>query len=86
MSILTRIKKFIDGYKTYATAIAAVVIAVAAWAGGELTNVQFGASLFAAAQTLWIRAAIAKAADQASTAAYNGAVMSDNIDATFTKR
>ena len=60
MDILTRIREGISGYKTYIVAVIAVVAAVLAWATGDLTLTELAVAVFAAVQTMFIRAGVAK--------------------------
>lgn len=60
LKYLVWFQKLVHGKKTYIVAVIASLTALSAWAAGELTGTQFIAALFAAAQTVFIRAGIAK--------------------------
>ena len=59
--MLTKIKDAIKGKKTYILGAIAVVTTIVAWAAGEVTGVQCITAIFVAVQTMFIRAAVAKA-------------------------
>ena len=64
MDILTSIREKISGYKTYIVAVIAIVTAVLAWATGDLSLTELVVAAFAAVQTMFIRAGVAKVAEQ----------------------
>ncbi len=66
MDILTRIRETISGYKTYIVAVIAIATAVLAWATGDLSLTELAVAVFAAVQTMFIRAGVAKVSEQAA--------------------
>lgn len=60
--MFTKIREFVNGYKTYITAVVAVVTAVVAWSANEIGGEALVVAIFAALQTIFIRAGIAKSA------------------------
>lgn len=61
MNFIDTIKQYIAGKKTYITAVVAILMAAVAWGVGEISNIQAIVALYAALQTIFIRAGIAKA-------------------------
>ncbi len=60
MDTLTSIREKISGYKTYIVAVIAVMTAILAWATGGLSLTELVIAVFAAVQTMFIRAGVAK--------------------------
>ena len=60
MNVLTSIREKISGYKTYIVAVIAIVTAVLAWSGDTITLTGLVGAIFAAVQTMFIRAGVAK--------------------------
>lgn len=60
--MFTKIREFVNGYKTYITAVIAVVTAVVAWSASEINGQALVVAIFAALQTVFIRAGVAKSA------------------------
>lgn len=52
------IQTWLQGKKTYLMAAIGVLTAIAAWANGDLSTIQFGVALWAAIQTCFIRSAV----------------------------
>ncbi len=61
--MLTTIRKAINGKKTYILGTVAVVTAIVAWAAGGLDDLQLIGAVFAALQSMFIRAGIAKSSN-----------------------
>lgn len=59
--ILEDVKNKVSGWKTIITAVAALLTAIAAWAAGELSNMQLAVAAFAALEVIFIRLGINKA-------------------------
>lgn len=55
---MNAIRDFLKGKKTYLTAAIGIIGAVIAWADGDITAIGLATSLWAAASTCFIRAAI----------------------------
>lgn len=60
--MFSTIREFLAGKKTYITAVIALATAVVAWAEGGLTNEALVVAVFAALQTIFIRAGVSKVA------------------------
>jgi small-conductance mechanosensitive channel len=56
---MNKVRAFLQGKKTYITAAIGLLGALAAWADGQIDTVALLASLWAAAQAIFIRAGIA---------------------------
>ncbi|MCG3181838.1 MAG: hypothetical protein BIFFINMI_04273 [Phycisphaerae bacterium] len=56
---MIKIREFLRGKKAYITAAIGLLGAVAAWADGQISGVALIASVWAAAQAVFIRAGIA---------------------------
>jgi len=59
-TMLTRVRTWLKGKKTYLTAAAGALGALDAWADGQLDGLALLAALWAAAQAAFLRAGIAK--------------------------
>jgi hypothetical protein len=57
--MVNKVREFLKGKKAYITAAIGILGAVAAWAEGQISGTALLASLWAAAQTCFIRAGIA---------------------------
>jgi hypothetical protein len=58
-------REFLKGKKTYITAVIGLLGAVVAWADGQMTGMALLAAVWAVAQTVFIRAGVAKAEESA---------------------
>ena len=58
--MLTKIKEFLAGKKTYIAGIIGILGAVLAWGTGEMTLVQAGTAIWAACTAMFIKAAVKK--------------------------
>ena len=58
--MITRIRAWISGYKTYATAVIMVATAVVAWASGEIDGEALVLAIYASLQAIFIRAGVTK--------------------------
>jgi small-conductance mechanosensitive channel len=56
---MNKVRTFLQGKKTYITAAIGLLGALAAWADGQIDTVALLASVWAAAQAIFIRAGIA---------------------------
>ncbi len=63
---MKRIREFLKGKKTYITAAIGLLGAVVAWADGQIDGVALLAAVWAAAQTVFIRAGIANGTAEVS--------------------
>ena len=61
MATLEKIRLFLAGKKTYLLAVIAILTALAGWVEGSLSLWQFLAAAWAALQTAFLRAGVAKA-------------------------
>lgn len=68
--MFTKIREFINGYKTYITAVVAIVTAIVMWSAGEINGEALVVAIFAALQTIFIRAGISKAAKDTEGVVY----------------
>lgn len=59
VNTITGIRDFLKGKKAYITAIVGLLGALIAWADGQIDGVALVAAIWAAAQTVFIRAGIA---------------------------
>jgi hypothetical protein len=55
---MSKLRAFLQGKKTYITAAIGLLGAVAAWADGQIDTVALLASVWAAAQAIFIRAGV----------------------------
>jgi hypothetical protein len=55
---LNDLKEFFKGKKTYLLGIVAILTAIAGWASGELTVIEFAKAIWAALVAMGIRAGI----------------------------
>jgi len=62
---MNKVREFLRGKKAYLTAAIGLLGAVAAWADGQIGNVGLLAAVWAAAQTVFIRAGIANEVSKA---------------------
>jgi len=62
---LTKIREFLKGKKAYITAAVGLLGAVAAWADGQIDNMEMLTALWVAAQVVFLRAGIATEAQKA---------------------
>ncbi|KKL20338.1 hypothetical protein LCGC14_2456430 [marine sediment metagenome] len=60
MNVLTSIREKISGYKTYIVAVIAILTALVAWSSDTITLTGLVGAIFAAVQTMFIRAGVAK--------------------------
>jgi len=58
---MTKFREWLKGKKSYLLGLAGVLTVAAAWASGELNLTEALAGLWAALQTIFLRAGIAKA-------------------------
>jgi hypothetical protein len=63
--IVTKIREWLKGKKTYTTAAIGALTAVAAWADGQIGGAGLVAALWAATQTCFLRAGVANEAAKA---------------------
>ncbi len=61
---MEKVRAFLKGKKTYITAAIGVFGAVLAWADGSINGVGLAGALWAAAQTIFIRAGVDNAVKQ----------------------
>ena len=58
MSSLASIRAFLQGKKAYITAVIGVLGAVAAWASGQITNMELLVAIWAAVSMIFIRSGV----------------------------
>ncbi len=66
MNVLTSIREKISGYKRYIVAVIAILTALVAWSSDTITLTGLVGAIFAAVQTMFIRAGVAKVSEQAA--------------------
>ena len=62
---MNKVREFLKGKKAYITAAIGLLGAVIAWADGQIDGVALAAAVWAAAQTVFLRAGIANEAQKA---------------------
>jgi len=58
MTWVTQVKEALRGYKTYLTALAAIITALVAWSSDAIAAQELVVAVFAALQTMFLRAGI----------------------------
>lgn len=61
MDIFTKIREAIAGKKTYILAVVALLTALVSWATSDISTTEFIVAAYAALQTMFLRAGVAKA-------------------------
>lgn len=70
MTYLKKIRNYLKGKKSYLLATAAILTALVAWAEGGLSATELIVALYAALQTMFIRAGVSKTAKDTANAVW----------------